>query len=122
MATLTLEDFMRISREQTEIYAKQRAEERSEDLNKFTDILENCVQIKIDSALNPVIDRQNQFEEKTEKAIGDIACELAAIKALVSTPAPSPPLTQPTKAPGASYASVTAEQVPGTRMTPPQPT
>ena len=108
MATLTLDAFMKFSREQAmeqaDLYAKQRAEERSDDLNKFSNLLENCVQTKIDEALNPVIVRQEKFEEKTERNMADIAQELAALKACIV----APKVINPSGPPVMSYATATA--------------
>ena len=65
MTSIDLEEFRKISRQQaqeftdisrqqametTEFYAKKREEERSEDLQKFSELIENCVQCKIAEA------------------------------------------------------------------------
>ena len=69
---------------QAELYAKKRHEERSEDLQKFTQLIENYIQTKVDTALNTVIERHNALEEKTTKAISDRSKKLEAVQHLVS--------------------------------------
>ena len=65
MATINLDDFAKISKqqaqEQAELYDRKREIERSEDLKKFSEIIEKCVESKIEIAINPVISRQNEL-------------------------------------------------------------
>ena len=120
--SLTLEDIIRVSREQAkeqaDLYARQRAEERSEDLGRLSTMIENTVKTKIDQALNPVIDHQNKFEEKTNKAISDMSVQIAAIKALVEPPG-KPQQTIPSQSAPHTYARMTQPQQKGTTSTEP---
>ena len=115
-------EFTNISRqqaqEQAELYAKKRHEERSEDLQKFTQLIENCVQTKVDTALNPVIERHNALEENTTKAISDLSRKLEAVQHLVTkivpesashskaSPLPRPPPGRPSPLPPPSMPRV----------------
>ena len=64
--------------------AVRQEEVRSEDLQKFTQLIENCVQTKVDTALNPVIERHNDMEEKTAQAISELTEKLEAVQHLVT--------------------------------------
>ena len=103
MSSINIEEFTKISKkqaeDQAELYAKRREVERDEDLKKFSELIEKCVDTKISSALAPVIEKHNELENKTSKAIGDLSQEIASLKQMVeirnltesqikSTPAP----------------------------------
>lgn len=83
MTSLTLEDFLKYSKKQ----AEEQDEKRSADLVK----LSAMVKSEIDSALDPVITRQEKYEQKTNVAIENINKEVASIKALVSSDGYLPP-------------------------------
>ena len=87
---LTLEEFMKfskeLSKEQAIEQAKVRAKERADDLVIIKGVIESSVKTEIDVALNPVIERQNIYEAKTDKAISDMSTELATNRALVTLP------------------------------------
>ena len=72
MATINIEEFTKISKkqaeDQAELYAKKREVERAEDFLKFTELIEKSVDSKIISALAPVMEKQNDFENKTTTA------------------------------------------------------
>ena len=95
MSSINLDDFTKISKqqaqEQAELYDQKRKAERSEDLQKFSDMIEKCVESQIDSAINPVIERQNELEKKTS----DLSEELASLRQLVVQKGPEPKTSQP---------------------------
>ena len=83
MAQLTLEDLIRVNKEQTELFMKlsdedteKRSVERKEDQKHLTDLIDQTFDKKIDSALNPLISRQEYYEEKTEIAISGMSAQL----------------------------------------------
>ena len=108
MAQLTLEDLIRVNKEQTELFMKFRDEdtekrsvERKEDQKHLTDLIDKTFDKKIDSALNPLISRQEYYEEKTEIAISGMSADLSALRAQLATSAqgaapaqPAPPAAQ----------------------------
>ena len=114
MTSIDLEEFRKISKQQAqefsdisrqqametaELYAKKRAEERSEDIQKFSELIENCVQSKIDTALKPVIEKQNVLEEKTSRAINELTDKLEAVQKLVTKSAPDNDMSSHSTAP-----------------------
>ena len=52
-------------------------------MKKFSELIEKCVDTKINSALAPVIEKHNDLENKTSKAIVDLSQEVASLKQLV---------------------------------------
>ena len=94
MALLTLNDFIKINKENHDARAKERAEdlalqrqeraadnairakERSEDFDKLSGIIENSVKSQVTSALKPVIERQESFENKTDERFSDFQNQL----------------------------------------------
>ena len=95
MSSINIEEFAKISKqqaqEQAELYDQKRKAERSEDLQKFSEIIEKCVESKIESAINPVIERQNDLEKKTS----DLSEELASLRQLVVEKVSEPRTLQP---------------------------
>ena len=69
-----------LAKEQADISTKQRQLERSEDLVKYTEVIEKCIDSKIESALNPVKEKQNNLERETRGAIGELSARLITME------------------------------------------
>ena len=92
MTSFTLDDIEKLlekqAKAQAAVYDMKREAERSEDFEKYTKVLEKCV----DSKVEPIIERQNKYEEKTDKAIAELK---NFVKNIVANPSSVPPPPNP---------------------------
>ena len=93
----SLEQFEKLIAKQCEILAKQRIEERSEDLAKFSEIIKTSVRDEVRDNLDQITKRQEAFEvsttqrqevfeTSTKQQFKDINKELGELKKAVANP------------------------------------
>ena len=106
MATFTLDDIEKLlekqARAQAAVNDMKREAERNEDFDKYTKVLEKCV----DSKIEPIIERQKKHEErqekyeaKTDKTISELSNVVKDLVAKASSeppPNPNPDASQST--------------------------
>ena len=68
----SLEQFENLIAKQSECLAKQRLQERSEDLIKFSDMIKSNVRTEVREVVQPLTKRQEAFEASTTKQFEDI--------------------------------------------------
>ena len=108
----SLEQFEKLIEKQCEVLAKQRIQERSEDLAKFSEVIKASVRDEVRDALDPITkrqeafevsskERQEAFEVSTKEQFHDMAKEIADLKKIVANPnrsEPPPPHYPPSTA------------------------
>ena len=101
----SLEQMKALMADQNETLARQRNEERGEDLIKFSEMIKNNVKEEIKEAIEPISKRQEEFEIVTTKQYNDMAKELANINQCIAGFQPNQNKNQnpPTIAPATYY-------------------
>ena len=118
MALLTLDDFLKINKENHDLRARERAEdldllrqeraadtavrakERSEDFEKLSGMIDKSVKSQIGCALQPVVERQEDFESKTDEKLIAIEKRLdAMLDSITNKPTSQYPPLPPSSAP-----------------------
>ena len=116
--SLTLEDFLKASKEQEEKRSAEReqerardqqtrASERAEDLEKFANMIKLGVKEEVSQAIKPIVEQQKQFEDSTKdeiRALKDntkekiraLEANITDIKEIIKAGVPQPtPQTHP---------------------------
>ena len=85
MSALTLDDFLRINKENRAEDAALRAQERSEDFKKFNSMIEDSVKSHVGAAIEPVVERQSSYENNAEERLGEIEKKLDKVMDFIAT-------------------------------------
>ena len=116
-AAVTGDDLAKFSKEQTELIMKlreedkkERASERAEDIVILSKMIGQTMDVKLETALKPVVERQDSLEKRTHAAISDMSAKITAFEAIVAATIPQP--QQSYAAAAASAAGHAAAAVP----------
>ena len=114
----SLEEFEKLMAKQAECLAKQRLQERSEDLLKLSDMIKTNVRAEVHDAIQPVTKRQEEFEAATTKQFSDFARQMSEFHKAIGN-------TEPVqaKAPSNQYSmpgSLTRDPLPQPHQPPPR--
>ena len=88
----SVEDIKNLLAQQNEANNLKRDQERSEDLLKISNVIQNTVKTQISDAIAPISNRQDEFERKTTAQLNAMVAEFANLKQ--SLDQPKPPLNQ----------------------------
>ena len=120
----SLEDIEKLIAKQSEALAKQRLEERAEDLVKFSAIIKTNVREEIHEIVEPLTKRQEAFETSTKQQFNDFRQDLAELKKVFAdsvVPVHTPTSTQPTPPGPTSSTSLTHASHPPCQVIPGTP-
>ena len=93
--SLSLEDIKNLIAGQTETLTKMRVQERAEDLDKISDMIQTSVKKQITDAIDPIVKRQDDFETRTNSNYEAMAKEFAHLKKSLENPKPIQTQNQP---------------------------
>ena len=96
----SLEDMRKLMAEQTDTLVrkreldraednKRREEERAEDIDKISNIVEHKVHNQISVAIDPIIKRQDDLEAKSVEQYDTMSKQIAAIQESLANPKPN---------------------------------